>query len=404
MGHGADIPSEDLVSRANLGMMFNPYVEARREWDERYVDLVLGKRKWLMAAAGSLAVALVLAAGMVCLATRSRYVPYVVEVDKLGLALTVPQPLTASAIPHVEAPKERYEIAAFIRNGRAVSKDSKVGQPQLTSLLAHARGFADRFLDGCDHADGFTRDPFQLAEQQTVAVQIDSILQLSTHSYHVRWTETARDLSSVAASPYTVMAGNIIRAVPTNEINSDLPAPLLAQASPNVLDSVSGKYISIPPGSCLIGAYQNVNSYGQLRLAIAWQRLIFPNTTTMALPSMPSADQSGYAGLSDQVDHDNLATFGTAALISLISARQQIGQMATFGGGGTYGPYGYTQPNQFGMAGEVAGSAASNQFGSLGQQLVGNGMNRPATIEIRPGYEFAAIVSQDLASSGPYGK
>ena len=27
-------------------MSANPYVEARREWDERYADLVVGKRNW----------------------------------------------------------------------------------------------------------------------------------------------------------------------------------------------------------------------------------------------------------------------------------------------------------------------------------------------------------------------
>ena len=33
-------------------METNPYLEARREWDERYADLVLGKRNWQMAAGG----------------------------------------------------------------------------------------------------------------------------------------------------------------------------------------------------------------------------------------------------------------------------------------------------------------------------------------------------------------
>jgi hypothetical protein len=51
----------------------------------------------------------------------------------------------------------------------------------------------------------------------------------------------------------------------------------------------------------------------------------------MTLPSMPGADQAGYAGFSDQVDHDCLATFGSAAVVSLISAGQAEGQMATFG-------------------------------------------------------------------------
>ena len=39
-------------------MNSNPYVEARREWDERYADLVLGKRNWQIAAGGSLVLSL----------------------------------------------------------------------------------------------------------------------------------------------------------------------------------------------------------------------------------------------------------------------------------------------------------------------------------------------------------
>jgi type IV secretion system protein VirB5 len=71
-------------------MSSNLYIEARREWDERYADLVLGKRNWQIAAGGLLVLSLILAGGMVWLGGRSRYVPYVVEVDKLGYALTLP--------------------------------------------------------------------------------------------------------------------------------------------------------------------------------------------------------------------------------------------------------------------------------------------------------------------------
>ncbi len=207
-----------------------------------------------------------------------------------------------------------------------------------------------------------------------------------------------------AASSYTVMAGSILPAVLISGINSDLPGPILAQVSQNVLDSATGRSVLIPQGSRLIGAYQNASAYGQQRVQIAWQRLIFPNTASMNLPQMPGADQGGYAGFSDQVDHRYLATFGTAAVMSLISAGQGIGQMATFGGGGSYGPYGYYQPNQWAMASQTAGSAASAQFGALGQQTIGQGLNRPPTIEIRPGYQFDVMVTQDLVFPGPYGK
>ncbi len=204
------------------------------------------------------------------------------------------------------------------------------------------------------------------------------------------------------ASPYTVMAGSVIPAVLVSGINSDLPGPILAQVNQSVFDSATGRSLLIPQGSRLIGAYQNASTYGQQRIRIAWQRLIFPNTASMDLPQMPGADQSGFAGFTDQVNNHYLSTFGTAAVMSLISAGQMVGQMATFGGGAGYSAYGYYQPNQWAMAGEMAGSAASGQVGSLGQQTMGNGMNRPATIEIRPGYQFNVMVTEDLAFPGAY--
>jgi type IV secretion system protein VirB10 len=204
------------------------------------------------------------------------------------------------------------------------------------------------------------------------------------------------------ASPYTVMTGSIIPAVMVSGINSDLPGPILAQVSENVFDSANGKTLLIPQGRRLVGVCLNASTYGQQRVQIAFQRLIFPDTSSMDLPQMPGSDQGGYAGFTDQVNNHYLATFGTAALTSLISAGQMVGQMAAFGGGGTYGPLGYYQPNQWAMAGETAGSAGSAQLGGLGQQILGQGLNRATTIEVRPGYEFNVMVTEDLVFPGPY--
>jgi type IV secretion system protein TrbI len=40
----------------------------------------------------------------------------------------------------------------------------------------------------------------------------------------------------------------------------------------------------------------------------------------------------------------------------------------------------------------------------FGLRFLGNGMNRPPTIEIRPGYQFNVMVTQDLVFLGPYAK
>jgi type IV secretion system protein TrbF len=205
----------------------NPYVEARREWDERYGDLVLGKRNWQIAAGGLLVVTLILASGLVWLTTRSRFIPYVVEVDKLGYSLTVPQPLTTASVPDVTARMQRYEVAAFIRNARAVSTDPQVEHQMLNSLLAHARGAADRFLDDYFHSDGFSHNPFKIAEKQTVPVEIDSILRLSPQSYQVRWTEEEHDLNGVAfGAPTHWEAVLQTQIVPPNSEGAILSNPL----------------------------------------------------------------------------------------------------------------------------------------------------------------------------------
>ena len=96
------------------------YLKERQEWDERYADLVLGKRNWQITAAGVMAIALVLAFGMVWVSTRSKFVPYVVEVDKLGYAIGA---LTENTTRISTDRMVRYELAAFIRNAREVITD-----------------------------------------------------------------------------------------------------------------------------------------------------------------------------------------------------------------------------------------------------------------------------------------
>lgn len=117
--------------------------------------------------------------------------------------MTIPAPLTPASMPVVAARMEHWEVGAFIRDARSVSSDAAVEQERLAALHAHARGAADRFLDEYFHSDNFAHNPFQIARKQTISVRIDSILQLSSQSYQVRWTEEAHDLNGVAAGPPT---------------------------------------------------------------------------------------------------------------------------------------------------------------------------------------------------------
>jgi hypothetical protein len=133
-------------------MPANPYIEVRREWDERCADLALGKRKWQIAADGLLLAVLILAIGMVWLSTRRRYIPYIVEVDKLGYALTVPQPLAPALVPDAATRVERDEGGAAERGQRrrrelACSRDRSRNEQGSRSYAVAGRAMLSRDHD-----------------------------------------------------------------------------------------------------------------------------------------------------------------------------------------------------------------------------------------------------------------
>lgn len=144
--------------------------------------------------------------------------------------------------------------------------------------------------------------------------------------------------------------------------------------------------------------YRDASSADQNRVQIAFTRLISPDTSSMDLPQMPGGDAAGFSGVTGEVDKHYLATFGTAAMMALISAGQAVGQIDAFGSSS----YGYAQPNQYAIAGQSAGAGASGEFGGVGMQMVNRGTNRPPTITVQPGYEFNVIISEDLVFSGAY--
>jgi type IV secretion system protein VirB10 len=103
-------------------------------------------------------------------------------------------------------------------------------------------------------------------------------------------------------SPYEIKAGTIIPATMVGGVNSDLPGQILGQVAENIYDSATGRFIVIPQGSKLVGTYDNSVTTGQQRVLVAWTRIILPDSSSIDLGRMPGTDQSGLAGLHDQVN------------------------------------------------------------------------------------------------------
>src|SRR2546428_9475885 len=166
----------------------NPYVEARREWNDRYLDLARARRWWQLTAVAELALVGVLAGGLVALSLQHKTVPYVVEVDALGAATAV-TPAEAAGRPTDER-VVRYQLVAFVRGTRAVMTDRAAIKRGLDQVYAYARGSARTFLD--DHYRA--NNPFETAKTYTVLPAVTSLLQLSERSWQVRWSEEQRGL------------------------------------------------------------------------------------------------------------------------------------------------------------------------------------------------------------------
>jgi type IV secretion system protein VirB10 len=104
-------------------------------------------------------------------------------------------------------------------------------------------------------------------------------------------------------SPYEIKAGNYISAALITGINSDLPGSVNAQVTENVFDSITGNYLLIPQGAKLIGEYNSNLSFGQQRVQVVWNRIIFPDGASLDLGRMQGIDISGYTGYYDKVDN-----------------------------------------------------------------------------------------------------
>ncbi|MBK7024111.1 MAG: TrbI/VirB10 family protein [Sulfuritalea sp.] len=193
-------------------------------------------------------------------------------------------------------------------------------------------------------------------------------------------------------SPFELRAGFVIPGTLISGINSQLPGQIMAQVAQNVYDTPTGKHLLIPQGSRLVGRYSSDVAYGQARVLVAWQRIVFPDGKAIDIGAMPGADGVGYAGFTDQVNNHYLRLFGSALLMSAVTAG------ITYSQGQNQGNSVYGAPT----ASSAMSEALGQQLGQVTAQLIAKNMNIAPTLEIRPGYRFNVIVARDMTFSKPY--
>jgi len=202
-----------------------------------------------------------------------------------------------------------------------------------------------------------------------------------------RWASNAQ---METPSRYQLRAGFVIPGTLISGINSQIPGQIVAQVSQNVFDTATGKYLLIPQGSRLVGAYDSNPVFGQSRALVAWQRIVFPDGKAIDLGAMPGSDSAGYAGFHDQVNAHWLRIFGSALLMSGVTAGVTLSQPQTTSINGTI------------SASQALSQALGQQLGQATAMMIEKNLNISPTIIIRPGFRFNVVVVKDLTFSKPY--
>ena len=177
-------------STSDESASYSPYLAARREWDERYGNLVSRAKNWRAAAFLALGIALVEAVILVPLSSSSRVKTIVVAVDSIGRVVTSGP---AEQLPTVDDRLKRAALFQWVQDLRMVTTDpitQRRSIDRVYSMIGSGSSAQKVITD-------FYRNntPFDRAQTETVTVDVHSIVPTSARSYEVEWTETTRDRS-----------------------------------------------------------------------------------------------------------------------------------------------------------------------------------------------------------------
>ncbi len=187
-------------------------------------------------------------------------------------------------------------------------------------------------------------------------------------------------------SPYTLPAGTMIPAALISGINSELPGNITASVTENVYDWHSAHVCLIPQGSRLFGTYSSSVSFGQKRLQVSWQRLIFPDGTTLSLEGMSGVDRRGYSGLKDKIYNHYTKMIVAAAMTTAFTIIPALVENQRNDNSISYGN----------SARDTAASQAAQALGNMGNKFFDKSLNVQPTLLIRPGKRFNIQVNADI--------
>lgn len=173
----------------------NPFLAARRTWNDQSAANVASRQMFQLIGVLALLVALAGVGGMTYIGSQSKFIPYVVEVDRLGQRQAVGP---ADRAAPVDQRVVHAAVADWIGSMRLVTPDIALQRKavfKVYSMLAPndpATAKTNEWLNGTEESS-----PFKRAAKETASIEIASVIPQTPDTWQVDWSETVRDRQGV---------------------------------------------------------------------------------------------------------------------------------------------------------------------------------------------------------------
>ena len=166
----------------NKNQINNVYMDARREWNERYGSYIKQAHIWRRVSFTLLLVTLLSVGGFIYTSSQNRFIPYIVQIDKLGEPISV---FRAKASMIKDPKVIKFALSEFIVNYRTVYNDKDVQ----VQMIKKAYNYLSANSPAYNMLTQYFVDNPPFHQKKRVVVKIMSVLQLSENNYQIDWEE-----------------------------------------------------------------------------------------------------------------------------------------------------------------------------------------------------------------------
>jgi type IV secretory pathway TrbF-like protein len=166
-----------------------PWLKAQMAYNDTFLRLAAQVANWRMFAFISLAIASFSVIGLIYVGAQSKFVPFLVEVDKLGRTVAVRSLTGEDAIrdPQRLVYREMFDL---IEHLRSVSTDPEANKKNITMGFSRLTGSATVYV----RTELRKALPNEVAQTKTVQVQVKAVLPISANTNQIEWEEHSFDL------------------------------------------------------------------------------------------------------------------------------------------------------------------------------------------------------------------